>query len=194
MDGWTEEDKGKAKRMRWATPPTSILNLVPQFSRELIGYTVLSARSNANLRASVQSETEIERSVVNDLLNASFHVLFLALLSVLSPIAALLVLRLLVWKSRGCKASSDFKTFTPSWPPQALWGIRGMMSWTKFERGSSACLPNRLPLAPKKINLCLRRCYTPYSFSALLRVGSSVNWKSHDGKGPRGEAQPFTAP
>lgn len=57
-DGWTEEDKQRQKRMRWAAPLTKILNLIPQFSREHIGYTVLSACSNANLGASVHSQRQ----------------------------------------------------------------------------------------------------------------------------------------
>lgn len=58
MDGWTEQDKESQKRMRRATPLTKLLNLIPQFGRELIGYTVLSACSKANLGASVQSQRQ----------------------------------------------------------------------------------------------------------------------------------------
>lgn len=56
MGGWHSLRKGKKDER--ATPQTKILNLIPQFSRELIGYTVLSACSNANLRASIHSQRQ----------------------------------------------------------------------------------------------------------------------------------------
>lgn len=138
--------------------------------------------------------------MVNDLLNASFHVLFLTLLSVLSPITALLAapdsFTSACVEKRRLRATEQFRSFTEFWPLRRLGGRRRMMSWTKFERGSSAYLPKRLPPGPEKINLCLRRCYTLYTefFSALLQVGTTINWTSYDGKGLRGEAEPLTLP
>lgn len=140
--------------MRRATPQTKILNLIPQFSRELIGYTVLSACSNANLRASIHSLTEIELSAVNDLLNASFHVCVLTLLSVLSLIAAPLAARdsfssacVEKWKLRSTGSLSKFDSILTStstrrrkadwWPGQSL------------KKGSS--------VGPKKLNLCFKK-------------------------------------
>lgn len=57
MGGWKSMRKGKKDER--GPPLSKILYLIPQFSRELIGYTILSACSNANLGALVHSQRQI---------------------------------------------------------------------------------------------------------------------------------------